>query len=161
MVPSSTAPERVKAFARSLDDAVEEVFRLMMGIGCLPVDEFPVDEREMISAIIGLAGAMSGICVLCTAETVALRMAEAMTSMKVERLNDTVKDAVGEVCNMVAGAWKARLALLASQCMLSTPTVITGTNYQLHYQRPAFRIERHYRFERFSFTVIILCESMQ
>ena len=60
----------------------------------------------MISAVIGLAGAMSGICVLSSGETVALRMAETMTGVSVARLDDTVKDAIGEVCNMVAGAWK-------------------------------------------------------
>lgn len=153
--------DQVDLFGRSLDDAVEEVFRLMMGVHCFAVDECPAEEREMISAVIGLAGAMSGICVLCSGETTALRMAETMTGMSVARLDDTVKDAVGEVCNMVAGAWKAKLPLLASECMLSTPTVISGTNYQLHYQRPEFRIERSYRFENLSFTIILLCESMQ
>ena len=158
---NATVTDQVSVFGRALDEAVEEVFRLMLGMECLPIDECPAEEREQISAVIGLAGAMSGICVLCSDETVTLRMVEAMTGTQLSGLSDTVKDAIGEICNMVAGAWKARLPLLASECMLSTPTVITGTNYQLHCQRPAFRIERFYRFEKLSFTVIILCESMQ
>ena|SRR5277367_4632509 len=153
--------DRIGVYRRSLDDAVEEVFRLMTKTSCLPVDECPIEEREMISAVIGLAGAMSGICVLSSGETVALRMAETLSGAAIQRLNETVKDAVGEICNMVAGAWKARQPLLTSECMLSTPTVVTGTNYQLHNQRPEFRVERYYSFEEHSFAVTLICESMQ
>jgi chemotaxis protein CheX len=81
--------------------------------------------------------------------------------MAMSELDATVKDAVGEVSNMVAGAWKGKLPALASGCMLSTPTVVTGTNYQLHTQRAEFQIERHYRFESFAFSFAIICESMQ
>jgi len=161
MPHSPRVMDQVDLFARSLDNAVEEVFRLMMGVRCVPVDECPAEEREMISAVIGLAGALSGICVLCSGGTVAMRMAEGMTGTLAASLNDMVKDAIGEVCNMVAGAWKSKMPLLASQCMLSTPTVVTGTNYQLHYQRPDLCIERSYRFEKLSFLFILLCESMQ
>ena len=135
-MPVYRADGQMNVYALSLDEAVEEVFRLMMGVRCHPVGECPVEEREMISAVIGLAGAMSGICVLLTGETVAVRMAELLTGVASSKLNDTVKDAMGEICNMIAGAWKGRQSSLASDCMLSTPTVITGTNYQLHNQRP-------------------------
>lgn len=160
-VPASGSAGLIATYSLSLDDAVEEVFRLMTGTCCLPVGECPVEERETISAVIGLAGAMSGICVLSSGETVALRMAETLTGAAMHGLSETVKDAVGEICNMVAGAWKARQPALASECMLSTPTVVTGTNYQLHNQRPEFRIERYYSFEEHSFAVTLLCESMQ
>lgn len=161
MATASGSGELISVFTQSLDDAVAEVFRLMMGMRCDPIDQCPEEEREMISAVIGLAGAMSGICVLCGGQRIAMRMAEIFAGVSLQSANDTIKDAVGEVCNMVAGAWKAKLPSLASQCMLSTPTVITGTNYSLHYQRPDFRIERFYRFEDLSFTVILLCESLQ
>jgi chemotaxis protein CheX len=159
--PPPGVNDKMTVFARSLDAAVEEVFRLMTGVRCLPVTQCPVDEREMISAVIGLAGAISGICVLCSGETVALRMAELLIGAATPKLNDTVKDAVGEICNMIAGAWKGRLPSLSSECMLSTPTVITGTNYQIHSQRPEFYIERFYSFKESSFTLTILSESVE
>jgi len=115
----------------------------------------------MISAVIGLAGALSGICVLCSGEKVALRMAEILTGIATPRLNDTVKDAIGEICNMIAGAWKGRLPSLSSECMLSTPTIISGTNYQIHNQRPDFRIERFYSFNGNSFAFTVLSESVE
>jgi chemotaxis protein CheX len=145
----------------AMDEAVEEVFSLMMGVGCKPVDDCPISEPETISAVIGLAGAISGTCVLRSGERGALRMAGALTGIEIAALDDTVKDAVGEVCNMVAGAWKGKLPALASGCMLSTPTVVTGTNHQLHTQRPEFRLQRYYCFESQTFSVMLICESMQ
>jgi chemotaxis protein CheX len=160
MTAVSRVTPQVSLYASSLDSAVEEVFRLMLGIDCRPVAECPVEERQMISAVIGLAGSMSGICVLSSSEKVALRMAEILTGIETTTLDDTVKDAMGEICNMIAGAWKGNQPALASECMLSTPTVITGTNYQLHNQRAEFRIERFYCLEDSSFSVTVVCESI-
>lgn len=148
-------------YARAMDEAVGEVFSLMMGISSLAVDDCPIDEPETISSVIGLAGAMSGTCVLRSGERAALAMAGALTGAAIASMDDTVKDAVGEICNMLAGAWKGKLPALASGCMLSTPTVVTGTHYQLHTQRPEFRIERFYAFEGHVFSFTVVCESAQ
>jgi chemotaxis protein CheX len=131
----------IGVYGQSMHEAVEEVFSLMMGMSCVPVDDCPIEEPETISAVIGLAGALTGI--------------------EMKSLDDTVKDAIGEICNMVAGAWKGKLSILASSCMLSTPTVVTGSNYQLHTQRPEFRLEHYYRFENLTFAITLVCESMQ
>lgn len=148
-------------YVQDLDHAVEEVFGLMMGVQCAPYDGKPLEEPETISAVIGLAGAMSGTCVLRSGVSVALRMAEILTGVATPGLDEMVKDAIGEICNMVAGAWKGKQPALASGCMLSTPTVVTGTNYRLHTQRPEFRVARYYRFETLSFEIILICESME
>lgn len=147
------------AYAHAMDEAVKEVYSLMMDISCAAIDDCPIGEPETISAVIGLAGAMSGTCVLRSGERTARRMASGLTGIDMASLDDTVKDAIGEICNMVAGAWKGKLPALASSCMLSTPTVVTGTNYQLHTQRPDLRIERYYRFETFTFSFTLVCES--
>ena len=69
-----------------------------------------------------------------------------------------VRDAIGEVCNMIAGAWKGFDPELASGCLLSTPTVVAGSSYKLFGQRAPIRIERRYRFEEMTFGVTIFCE---
>ena len=153
--------------ALHLDEAIDEVFRLMMGVLCEPVQDRtdqmkqPDEDPEMLTAVIGLAGAISGACVLCSGGQAALRIAEFLVGVRPAELDDTVKDAVGEVCNMIAGAWKGKYAALASGCMLSTPAVVTGTNYQLHMQRPEFRVDRQYRFEEHVLSLSIVCDSIQ
>jgi chemotaxis protein CheX len=161
MASAARQVDPVGIYAQSIDEAVEEVFSLMMGLSCAAAEDFPVNDPGTISAVIGLAGSMSGTCLLCGGERTAVRMAGALTGMEMESLDNTVKDAIGEICNMIAGAWKGKLPALASSCMLSTPTVVSGTNYQLHTQRPEFRVERCYRFEDYLFSFTVVCESMQ
>ncbi len=146
---------------QKLDQAVEEVFGMMMGVACMPVEAAPIAEGETITSVVGLAGALSGACVLRVHQRVALGIAEALTGMPMTALDETVKDAIGEVCNMVAGAWKGSLPGLAARCMLSVPAVVTGTDYQLHMQRPEFALLRHYCFGEHSLTVHLICDGMQ
>jgi chemotaxis protein CheX len=158
---TSTRMSQAEGYREHLDQTIEEVFSMMMGLPCSVVTEWPAEERETISAVIGLAGAMSGACVLRAGESVAIRMAERLTGMQISGLDATVKDAAGEVCNMIAGAWKGKLPALASACMLSTPTVVTGTSYELYPQRAEFRIERCYQFDACAFSFTIFSEEFR
>ena len=49
-------------------------------------------------------------------------------------------DAVGEICNMVAGYFKAKIGL-GDQCKLSVPTVLAGTDYKIHSPGKSKRLE--------------------
>jgi CheY-specific phosphatase CheX len=98
--------EEITRFEEFLDKATNEVFSTMMGVGCTPVESDGSSAGETISAVIGLAGALSGSLVLHTVGAAAMRIAERMTGMECAEVDAMVRDAVGEVCNMVAGAWK-------------------------------------------------------
>jgi len=84
-----------------------------------------------------------------------------MAGTRPPELDAMVKDAIGEVCNMVAGAWKGKHPALAAGCLLSTPAVVTGCNYQLHMQQQEFRVDRIYQFEEHPVCISIICESIQ
>ena len=43
-----------------------------------------------------------------------------------------VYDAVGEICNMIAGNFKHQISELTDDCSLSPPTVVVGTDYRLY-----------------------------
>ena len=130
----------------------------MLGSGCAPTEASVAADHGAISAVIGLAGAMSGSLVLHAGSAAACRIAARMTGVEPEEVDALVRDAIGEVCNMVAGAWKGFDPVLASGCLLSTPTVVAGTSYELFSQRAPIRIERRYAFEDLAFTVTIFCE---
>jgi len=145
-------------FEEFLDRATDEVFSTMLGSHCTPAEAAPPSDSGAISAVIGLAGAMSGSLVLHASSGVACRIAARMTGLEPETVDALVRDAIGEVCNMIAGAWKGFDAVLASGCLLSTPTVVAGTSYEVFSQRAPVRIERHYGFEEMRLTVTIFCE---
>jgi chemotaxis protein CheX len=62
--------------------------------------------------------------------------------------DQNVRDAVGEVCNMVAGCFKRKLPPgVDDNCLISTPTVISGTDYQLHSLSGGEHVELSLGFE--------------
>lgn len=145
-----------------LSGSVEEVFRLMLGVNCEQI-EGPIEkEPDTITAVVGFGGVLSGACVFRAGETVARRIATLLTGMDQPTLDDTVKDAIGEICNMLAGAWKGRMPDLSANCMLSVPAVVTGRDYRIHVQSPEFRLDHIYCFEqKQAFEVTIICDGLK
>jgi chemotaxis protein CheX len=90
-----------------------------------------------------------------------MKIAGHMTGMEFTEIDDTVKDGIGEICNMVAGAWKGKVPELAANCGLSVPAVITGRDYKLHVQAPEFQLHHLYRFGESTFAVTIVCDGLQ
>lgn len=160
MATLPVAVREVSRFEKNLDRAVEEVFSTMMGVSCRPAEGGAAVEsgHGTISAVVGLAGAISGSLVLHSGGEAAMRIAERMMGMAPEGVDAMVRDAMGEVCNMVAGAWKGADPELTSACLLSTPTVVAGTSYELFSQRAPIRIERAYAFEDGVLSITLFCE---
>lgn len=145
----------------NLDASVEEVFQLMLGVECRREQAAMIQEPESVTAVVGFGGMLSGACVFTTGSTAALKIAGFMTGMEFEDVDDTVKDGIGEICNMLAGAWKGKVPELAANCGLSVPAVITGHDYKLHVQAPEFQLHHVYRFQDWTFAVTIVCDGLQ
>lgn len=149
----------------NLDASVQEVFGTMLGVSCrreasntiLP----GVDGECSVTAVVGFGGALSGACVLRCGSAAACQMAGRMTGLEFEALDDTVKDGVGEICNMIAGSWKSKVPELAAKCGLSVPAVITGRDYNLHVQAPEFEVLGYYDSDGTQFELRIVCDGLQ
>ena len=143
-----------------LDQSVEEVFALMLGTP-VTVSETGITPTNIpitLTAVIGLAGALSGAYSVVVNESAARQVAACMLGIDVECLDDTVYDALGEITNILAGAWKSQIESLHAACLLSVPTVVTGTHYDIHKKSSSFRLSRSYRFADSSFTISIYGE---
>ena len=146
---------------RNLDASVEEVFQLMLGSVAGATPRPAADEPESVTAVVGFGGLLSGACVFRSGSSAAIKIAAHMTGMEFDEVDDTVKDAIGEICNMLAGSWKGKVPDLAANCGLSVPAVITGRDYKLHVQAPEFQLNHSYRFEDMSFAVTVVCDGLQ
>jgi chemotaxis protein CheX len=146
---------------RNLDASVEEVFQLMLGVQCRRDGAPAARDTESVTAVVGFGGLLSGACVFSSNQATALEIAALMTGMEFHEIDDTVKDGIGEICNMLAGAWKGKVPELAANCGLSVPAVITGRDYRLHVQAPEFQLHHLYRFKESSFDVTIVCDGLQ
>ena len=78
--------------------------------------------------MVGLAGSLCGVLTIrCDAKT-ARQVAKCMLGEMADS-EQQVADALGEVCNMITGNFKNKLAGADERCMLSVPTVISGQEY--------------------------------
>jgi len=146
---------------RNLDASVEEVFRLMLGVNCQrSMEPEEIAEPESVTAVVGFGGLLSGACVFRSGASTAIKIAAHMTGMEFEAVDDTVKDGVGEICNMLAGEWKSKVPGLAANCSLSIPAVITGRDYKIHVQAPEFKLHHIFKFDDASFEVTIVCDGL-
>jgi len=141
-----------------LELAVEEVFEIMVGCRVKPLAPSEHTPNEEFTAMIGLAGALCGVLtVSCDAKT-ARQVAKSM-------LGDTAKsegevgDALGEICNMIAGNFKNKLAGTDERCMLSVPSVISGGQYSLHSLAEGHSVETVLVFEDSPITVRLQLQS--
>ena len=146
---------------RNLDASVDEVFQTTLGVTCTRAWQPVGPETESVTAVVGFGGMLTGACVFRSGGMAAQTIAARMTGMEFSEIDDTVKDAVGEICNMLAGTWKSKVPELASHCDLSVPAVISGHDYKLHVQAPEFTLRHGFRFEDSFFEVTILCDGLQ
>lgn len=146
--------------AAYLDQAAEEVFGLMLGATVSLVDGTVTMDpaSETLTAVIGLAGALSGACMVQAKANTAMHMTSRMVGTDVTEVDDGVLDGLGEISNMLAGAWKSKIPQLHANCLLSVPTVVTGTRYTVHRQPPVFLVERNYKLDDHVFTVTVYGE---
>ena len=130
-VSLNSAPGR-ECWVPTLQLAIQEVFDLMLAYPLEVPAEPPAEEGLDITSMVGLAGQLQGILTLrCNARSAA-RMASRMLGIEVDSAGTEMWDAVGEICNMVAGNFKNKISGLGDGCMLSVPTVITGADYCVH-----------------------------
>jgi len=119
-----------------LECAAIEVFNMMAGTELTLMTEAPEHQEGPQTAMVGLAGALCGmITIRCQQET-AVTLATRMLGDDAKSNPSMVGDALGELCNMVAGNFKSKISGLADHCMLSVPTVIWGEDYVMQMVQP-------------------------
>ncbi len=117
-------------------------------LGCtLTLPEGPSEEPMDITAMVGVAGRLCGvISVQCGTKSSTI-MAAHMLGVEPAQIGPEMCDAFGEICNMIAGNFKNKIAGLADGCMLSVPTVVTGSDYSFHSLADSPTLQVRFLFE--------------
>ena len=111
-----------------LELAIQEVFEIMLGCKVKPVAPSEHQANTEYTAMVGLAGALCGILTVCCDGKTAGQIATCMLG-DAAGSEEQAADALGEICNMITGNFKNKLAGTDEQCMLSVPSVISGGEY--------------------------------
>jgi chemotaxis protein CheX len=118
-------------FRNIIEQAVQEIFSSMVFLDIEAIDEeqlVPMD-GSMVSGMIGLAGDLQGSVLIHLPEKVAIAITNAFLGIEIVRLDEDVKDAVGELTNMVAGGIKFLLPEKSQEIELAIPSVVCGQGY--------------------------------
>jgi chemotaxis protein CheX len=114
-----------------LDKDVREIFSTMVGVEVSPsqttltVTKF----KDCVSAMVGFAGSFSGMVSINTPQKLAMAFTSQMLGMDIAEFDDDVRDALGEIANMIGGSFKHHLVKDGHEVRLSTPSVISGEEY--------------------------------
>lgn len=112
---------------------VKEVFSTMVGMEDLlhlPSQIEPITHFEdCVTAMVGMAGTFSGLTSIHAPQRLALQITSSMLGMEVTEMDDDVSDALGEIANMIAGSFKMHLTKGGIEIRISTPSVVTGSDY--------------------------------
>lgn len=133
--------EMEQRFTQALGDAAAEVFAMMVGTALGPPEDATEPHSADYTAMIGLAGELCGVLSFRCSNATAGQIAGKMLGTDEAAADECIRDALGEICNMVAGAFKALVSDLATPCMLSVPTVVSGNDYRLYPLADGLRIQ--------------------
>ncbi len=118
-----------ETFQEDVSRIATDVFQTMLSLEIWPdssATDLPV---EVVTAAVYFAGDWKGaVLIECTASQAFDFTARLFSSAPPTRMNDDVRDALGELANMVAGNLKS---VLPGGVGISMPSVVEGKNYSL------------------------------
>ena len=120
----------------------------MVGVNVVAPAKETVPVVPQMTGVVGIAGAIRAIFTLQCSMASSVKIASQMLGVAADD-PDSQKaacDAVGEVCNIISGHFKAKVGL-GDACMLSVPTIIVGQDYHFHSSATYERIEIPVVFE--------------
>ncbi|PIE59725.1 MAG: hypothetical protein CSA32_02750 [Desulfobulbus propionicus] len=125
---------RTADLERFIVNATCEVFAAMVFLdiepGALQVGQ-NVTIDAALSSMIGLTGDIRGMVSVHCSDTAAKGITGSMLGMEVESLGEDVKDAIGEIANMVAGGLKDYFAAQNLAIQLAIPTTVIGQSLRI------------------------------
>jgi len=130
-----------------LECSAIEVFEMMANVHLEALASPEGEPRGDFTAMVGMAGALCGMTSVRCPRTLAAKLAAAMLGEESTSNPSAPEDALGELCNMVAGNFKSKISNLADHCLLSVPTVISGEDYTMQPLQPVQSFVSAFRYD--------------
>lgn len=114
--------------------ATQEVFSTMLMLDVAGEDVSGAGRRAVqsnVTSMIGLGGGLRGMLAIHCPGAVARNITGALLGMEVLELDEDVRDAMGEIANMVAGNLKTAFTGIDVNVELAIPTSVIGESYRI------------------------------
>jgi len=120
---------QIECYQTYLSSIVVDVFHTMLDLDVEPQGDGDVATAGSVTAAVHFAGEWRGVVLLqVSPELACVLCARLLRAETAPPFDDNVRDAMGELANMVAGNLKS---VLPFRVALSMPTVVEGSNYAL------------------------------
>ncbi len=143
-------------YAQNIIESTQEIFSTMIMLEVSSGEPFRREDellQNSISGIIGLAGSKKGLLAIHLPETTALAVTSAFLGMDVTEVDEDVRDAIGELANMLGGSLKAVLDPGGSDIQLSMPSAVHGEEYSIDCLAHAQMVSVPFSFDDHQFSV--------
>jgi chemotaxis protein CheX len=122
-------PFPVDAYQEEVSQIVGDVFRTMLNVEVTPEHQPWTPRSGDITAAIFFAGSWMGAALVeCTEEQARIWTRRLLSIAEPAEINDDVRDAMGEIVNMIGGNLKS---VLPGGVGLSMPSVVEGKQYSM------------------------------
>ncbi len=125
---------------KSIKEATIEVCSTMLMLEVKDEESYVKDEKkvstDLISSLHFFGDNYMGKIGVFSSGIAAAQLAEAMLGSPVNKIDDEVKDCMGEIVNMIAGGAKTKLMDTMGLLHLLTPWVIAGKNIKISSHKP-------------------------
>ena len=111
-----------------------------------------------VSGVIGLTGEINGTISCSFTEKSILAIVSNMLGEGMKEMNDEIKDAVGEITNMISGQARQELEELGRSLQAAIPTVITGKNHSITHMTTSPVIAIPFSTDNGEFTIEVCFE---
>ena len=142
-------------------DATKSVLETMASIKARPGEPYLKKEkvaRGEVTGVIGLTGEVGGTLSVSFTEASILSVVSNMFGEEMKEMNEEIKDAVGEITNIISGQARKKLEEYGRSLKAAIPTVITGKNHTITHitSYPVYAVE--FNTENGEFTIEVCFE---
>ncbi|MGE3276336.1 MAG: chemotaxis protein CheX [Vicinamibacterales bacterium] len=96
--------------------------------------------KSNVVGTVGFTGSERGLVAFYSTLDAANQIAGAMLGIEASEVNGEMPDAIGEITNMIAGAFRTRMAEHGDAWAISVPTVTVGSDFYTKYVFDADRV---------------------
>jgi chemotaxis protein CheX len=134
-----TMSQSIDMLVDSTRDVFEKMILRQLSFG-VPIEGDALRPRSNVVATVSFAGSESGVVVFYSTIAAANEIASALLGMEPAEVNGEMPDAIGEVTNMIAGAFRTRMTEAGHPWVISIPTVTVGSDFYTKYVSDVRRI---------------------
>ena len=137
-------------------NAARDVIKTMAFVNCVPGKPFLKDDRKAsgdVTGIIGITGDTEGSLSITFNQDCIENIVSNMIGEEVQGIDDQVRDAVGEITNMISGMARRELEQQGYLLRAAIPSVVSGQGHVIQHISPGPCVAIPFETEKGKFLV--------